>query len=170
MATQDNTFFLVNIGSEAKPNVYTKISPEDAQLTLMYKWRATKSASGGYYVATVDRTAKPLKTLRLSRLILNAPDGTHVDHKNGDTLDNRRENLRIATPQQNQANSQKHIKKSSIYKGVSWHKDACKWRVYIVFNRKQEALGLFSDELEAARAYDKRAEELFGEFARLNLE
>lgn len=105
----------------------------------------------------------------LHRLIMNAADDVHVDHINGDGLDNRRENLRIVTPQLNQANSRKHAEARSRFKGVSWSEAAQRWRAYIAVGRKQTHLGLFDDEISAARAYDAKARELFGEHAFTNL-
>lgn len=103
-------------------------------------------------------------TILMHRVIMNCPDDMEIDHRNGNTLDNRRENLRISTAAQNSANRKKRAKSQSAYKGVFWQKREGKWGA--------EAgdcwLGYFSDEQEAARAYDLKASELFGEFAHLN--
>jgi hypothetical protein len=93
-----------------------------------------------------------------------------LDHVNGDKLDNRKENLRRATQQENLRNKAKtESKTSSKYKGVSWHSTANRWRAYIVVDYKQIYLGLFDSEEDAAVAYNVKASELFGEFARLNI-
>lgn len=165
----ENDFFWVNCSSSRKPSARTKISREDAQTALLYKWSFTNGPSGQDYVRAIDRSTKPPRQVKLHRLIMNAPEGMHVDHINGDPLDNRRENLRIATPQQNQANSRKRAAATSHYKGVSWHKKSKQWRATINFNRKQEHLGFFKDQDLAAAAYDARARQLFGEFACPNL-
>lgn len=66
-------------------------------------------------------------------------------------------------------NEQRGAKNStSIYKGVSWNKATSKWRAYIQKDGKLHHLGLFTDEIEAAKAYNKAATEMFGEFANLN--
>jgi len=99
---------------------------------------------------------------------MSPPEDMHIDHINGDGLDNRRENLRIVSPRQNQANSRKHVLGQSRYKGVAWCQGAHKWRAYISPDRQQIHLGLYDTEIEAAAAYDTRAREIFGEHACLN--
>jgi hypothetical protein len=102
----------------------------------------------------------------MHRLLLT--NGNKVDHINGNKLDNRRENLRYCTSDQNMYNRRKHSKATSRYKGVFFEKALNKWRACIRFNKKLIYLGSFIDENEAALAYNKKAEELFGEFACLN--
>jgi hypothetical protein len=104
----------------------------------------------------------------MHRQILGAPPGQQVDHINGDTLDNRRVNLRLATHGQNQHNRGKYRNNKSGYKGVSWDKAAGKWRAQIKFNNKKYNLGRYHDPIEAALAYDAAAIRLHGAFARLN--
>jgi hypothetical protein len=93
-----------------------------------------------------------------------------VDHKNGDKLDNRRENLRICTIAENIRNSKTSTKKgkTSRYKGVYWVGRIKKWVARIHVDRKGLHVGVFTDEAEAARAYDVAARQHFGEFARTN--
>lgn len=108
------------------------------------------------------------KTTYMHRLLMNAPDGVEVDHINGNGLDNRRSNLRLATRQQNCVNRPPVPNKTSRFKGVSWCRSSKKWVAVIHTNRKKTTLGYFVDEKEAARAYDKEASIRFGEFAFLN--
>lgn len=100
-------------------------------------------------------------------------DGTEVDHINSNPLDNRKSNLRIVTRQQNNWNASKtkvknNIKTSSKYKGVYWAGNDNKWRVEITKDCKRYRMGYFKNEEDAARAYNLKASELFGEYAKLN--
>ena len=105
----------------------------------------------------------------MHREILNLTLGNklRVDHKNCNGLDNQKQNLRFATKSQNGMN-QKIRMGTSKYKGVSWHKNRNKWAVWICNNGKRQYLGYFTNEVDAAQAYDRKAKELFGEYARLN--
>lgn len=96
-----------------------------------------------------------------------------VDHINHDTLDNRRQNLRVVTRRQNQANMRKCSKAtSSKYKGVSWDKSRNKWMAAlgpkVEGKTRRIHLGRFDREEDAALAYNKGASALFGVFAKLN--
>ena len=104
----------------------------------------------------------------MHRLIANTPAHLFCDHINHDGLDNRRANIRNCTLKQNNANSRSAKNASSKYKGVSWNKLRKKWAAYIKKDYKQLYLGLFENEIEAAKAYDRKAAELFGKFAKLN--
>lgn len=97
----------------------------------------------------------------------------YLDHIDGDPLNNDISNIRETTTSQNGMNRKKNNSynsktTSSIYKGVSWHRQRNKWWVRIQINGKRKSIGLFTSETDAARAYDDAANELFGEFARMN--
>jgi dipeptidase D len=99
---------------------------------------------------------------------MNAPRGLLVDHKNNDTLDNRRANLRLATRRENSCNKRKQNNTFSRFIGVSFSKRRGKWCASISNSGKKIWLGYFVSEVEAARAYDDAAKRYHGEFARLN--
>ena len=134
---------------------------------LNLRWAGKRGRSGIIY-AIVSQWKGGLNTQLLHRLILGLkPGDPNVDHKDGNGLNNLRNNLRLATQSQNCMNRQKTWGISK-YKGVSWDKDVNKWRSHIAKNGSQICLGRYISEIEAAEAYDKKAIELFGEFARLN--
>lgn len=92
----------------------------------------------------------------------------HIDHIDGNKLNNRIENLRICTHNQNQHNQGIRASNKSGYKGVSWMKSVKKWHAQICCNSKVTHLGLYTCKIEAAKAYDEAAKQLHGEFAWLN--
>lgn len=108
--------------------------------------------------------------IHMHRLILglDSRDTRLCDHKNGNGLDNRRANLRIATTSQNLANRGKTRRNTSGYKGVMWFKRKRKWYARIRVSGKSVHLGYFDDPIDAAKAYDDAALKHFGEFAKTN--
>jgi len=121
----------------------------------------------GYAMRSYRKDGKYRKD-RMHRVVVNAPLGLDVDHINGNKLDNRRENLRIATRSQNNANKRMQSNNTSGYRGVNWHKQRGKWVAKIQVDRKSIHLGLYEKKEDAARAYNKAAVLYYGEFAQLN--
>ncbi len=138
------------------------VDPEDIPLVSQFRWHAHQGPGGHWYA--VRSTPTPMKM----HVFLMGRRG--VDHKNGNGLDNRRENLRFATQSQNQMNTRKR-KSSSKYKGVApplvGHRGKS-WAFRITIDGKKKSFGGFATEEDAARAYDEKAKEVYGEFAWLN--
>ena len=120
------------------------------------------------YVMPVDGKRKAA-LWHMHRIVAETPDGMVTDHINGNTLDNRRENLRVCMPNQNVKNMQKSTRPlSSPYKGVSFHKQSGKWQASIKTEYKQKWLGNFENQLDAAKAYNLAAIAQHGEYAKVN--
>jgi len=139
------------------------VDADDYDWLNRHKWCISKKRYS-FYACRQTHAEK----IFMHRVITNAPKGMLVDHIDGNGLNNRRSNLRICTIAQNNRNSRPWRRSYSKYKGVSWCQAAGKWRARIRPNHKQIHLGCFDTQIEAARAYDKKAKELFGEFAYLN--
>jgi hypothetical protein len=130
-----------------------------------YEWlsRWTWHLRGGYAIRLEKQ-----KHVYMHRQIMQPPAGMVVDHKNCNKLDNTRANLRICTRQENMRNRAKRQGTSSRFKGVSYSKRHGKYFATVYGEGESPFLGLFTDEVEAARAYDRKAVEVFGQFARPN--
>jgi len=133
-----------------------------------YAYTTVPHPDGGWYCPPDGRRRRRRTILHIHRLITGAPKGMDIDHINGNPLDNRKSNLRICTHTENMRNRGANKNNTSGYKGVGWHKKGKKWGATIKHNYKSVYIGLYEDKEEAARAYDKKAKELHGEFAYLN--
>jgi hypothetical protein len=142
----------------------TIVDEEDYDWLNQWKWHYSKVRDTGYAVRGDRISSGKLKIIRMHRLIVNPPVGMFIDHINGDRLDNRKCNLRICTNIQNSHN--RKINNGRKYKGVCFER--IKWRAYIDVNKVRIHLGMFSSEIDAAKAYNEAAVKYFGEFARLN--
>ena len=121
----------------------------------------------GYKTITINS-----KTFRVQRIIWimmfgHIPNGFFIDHINGNKLDNRLENLRLATNSQNQQNRPAPKNNSSGYRGVTWHKQMNKWMARICYKKKRKLIGFFDSPEEAYQAYKKEAKEIFTHIDRL---
>jgi hypothetical protein len=142
--------------------LYAMVDDEDYEMLAGHRWRLDRGNHPDY-----AKTGRE-KVVRMHAMIMGVPRPDHID---GDGLNNQRSNLRAASPRQQQMNT-KPKGGTSVYKGVSWLKwksgSGGKWQASIRINGRLTYLGLFSDEVEAAQAYDAAAALMFGEFARLN--
>ena len=146
------------------------IDPDDAARVLAFKWCAQRTSKGQRYYAVASIGARVRRErIHMHRLVANAPDGWEVDHINGDGLDDRKANLRIATRAENCRNRRGLVRgKSSQFKGVCYRPEKRRWIASIFVDGKSKHLGSFKIEQEAAKAYDDAAIEAFGEFACTN--
>ena len=150
------------------PNFICTIDTEVYDLIKGHRWSAYKAIAGKtYYAKTAIRKPDGQQTtIYIQHFVL--PDAKEIDHKDGNGLNNRKENLRSATHSQNMMNRKKINNTTSRFIGVHWREDVKKFRAYISINKKRVDLGHFKDEVEAAKRYDEKAKELHGEFAQLN--
>jgi hypothetical protein len=146
------------------------VDDEDYDFLMQWKWYALHSHKDIYYARrnryfTVDGVRKHTVVF-MARAIMNPPANMQVDHIDHNPLNNQKSNLRICCYLENNRNASKRINASTQYKGVLHVGNRI--RAYIGINNKNKHLGSFKTEEDAARAYDKKAKELFGEFANLN--
>jgi HNH endonuclease len=138
---------------------YALIDDKDFELVSQYKWHY----NNGY-----AKTWHKGKRIRMHRLIMNAPDGVEVDHRDLNKLNNQKANLRFCTTTQNNQNGKIRKNNTSGYKGVMLEKSTGHWRPGIYANGKCYYCGQFIDKHHAALAYDLWATDLHGEFANTN--
>lgn len=144
------------------------VDDEDYERISKFKWRSVKGNAGIYARRTPHKTLdRTSSTQQMHREIIGAKKGQIVDHINRNTLDNRRENLRLCTNGQNRANSKTTMGvRGSNYRGV--YKRGSKFRTQLRYNNKLYSIGTFNSEKEAAIAYNVAALNFHGEFATLN--
>ena len=142
------------------------VDDEDFERVNQYQWHVAKNKGTLWYAA-----ARPdgHKREYMHRFILNLGPGEMTDHKNGDGLDNRKENLRRCSNSENAHNSKLHGDNHSGFRGVSLHRPTNKWQTHIRINGQKVNLGYYANKIDAAKAYDQAAQKYFGEFARLNM-
>lgn len=141
-----------------------KIDDEDFDLISGRSWKVLRSRKRVYASYSYGKDSN--KSMLMHRLIMNAEKGQYVDHINGDTLDNRKENLRLCTNSQNLGNRGKQSNNNSGYKGVHFHDGS-----YVAKIRKDNivyTLGYSKDKIEAAKIYDMGSLHFYGEFSYLN--
>lgn len=144
------------------------VDDEDLSRLQKFTWSYTKqpgSLTG--YAQTWDSDRK--RMLRMHRVVLGlmtkATCRDHIDHVNRNGLDNRKSNLRLATPSQNHANEGLRSTNTSGFKGVTFDRSRNLWMAKITFRAKTVNLGRFRTPEEAHDAYMAKARELFGDFA-----
>lgn len=143
------------------------VDDEDFEYLSQWKWHLFRTKDGDYATRNIRLNSKRTK-IRMHTQLMTPPDGLVVDHRNGDGLDNRRSNLRVCTLTENNCN--RRGSGASKYLGVSYKSRQGKYtaQIYQHGKGKQIHLGSFLNEIDAARAYDRIAPSIHGEFARLN--
>ena len=144
------------------------VDAADFEELSLWKWCARSIKHLWYACRSVRDNDGKRKTVFLHRAILDAPGEMEVDHVNGNGLDNRRDNLRLATRTQNNHNRRIGTDNRSGFNGVSWSNTYHKWRATIGINGKRLHVGYYDDPIKAAVGRDLAAIKHYGEFACLN--
>lgn len=146
------------------------VDDEDYELLNSHRWYAAwaPGTESFYVIRKSPRVLRKRRTIHMHREIMGATKGEYVDHINHDTLDNRKENLRLCSNSQNHANQRMVVMNTSGFKGVSWYKALGKWQARLRADQKLRHIGFFKTALDAALAYDREALKTFGEFALTN--
>jgi hypothetical protein len=147
------------------------VDDEDFEYLNQFKWYANEWKRGKLYaVRNVRKNKKYIGYESMHRLLTKNNDKKLVtDHINGNTLDNRKSNLRICTISENSKNRKISINNKSGFKGVKYIEKLNKYRAEIYNNKKCYSLGYYIDPIDAARAYNNAAQKYHGEFAQLNV-
>lgn len=153
---------------------FALVDNDDFKFLSAYKWYARFDGLNYYAVRNGRYTKYGRVPIQMHRVIINASKGMFVDHINHNGLDNRKKNLRLCNKAENCRNQKIRANKTSQYKGVHLYKGTGRnfayraWRASISFEGRCICIGDFKLESVAALAYNKKAKELFGEFAYLN--
>jgi hypothetical protein len=150
------------------------IDDEDYGEVSRYRWHAVQKRGGRtwYAMTNLRRADGKRTTIEMHALILGKdPEGRQVDHRDGNGLNNRRENLRYATMSEQRRNAPARRNNKTGFKGVTLHYQATGLYVAQIGTKARRlTIGYFSSAEQAARAYDDKAREWFGEFARTNFD
>ena len=153
---------------------FALVDDEDYDWLMSWKWHLVVDRNNCAYAIRHTGTVNGERgIIRMHRLLMNTPSGMEVDHADGDGLNNQRNNLRNCSKAENQRNKKRQANNTSGFKGVvidyeNRLKRRKRIRAKIGYNGKVILLGRFSTVVDAAKAYDAKAKELYGEFARLN--
>lgn len=151
------------------------VDDEDYPYLSNFKWHLSNDKSGYRYAGTGLYLENQTITVPMHYFLTKRTLGKCVVFKNKNSLDNRKENLIICSVSESKHQNRKYKMRSdnrtglsSKHKGLTWNKKNKKWQVSIMKGRKRYYIGLFSDEVNGARAFNKRARELYGKYAYQN--
>lgn len=148
-----------------RSGLYFTIDEEDYDSVIQFKWYLLKGSNTNYARRNIRREDNSLSQQLLHTFLTGY---SRTDHINYNGLDCRRSNMRKVSDSQNQFNKRIQVGGTSKHKGVHWHKASQKWFAQIKADGKHYYLGLFVDEIEAAKAWDSKAKVLHGKYAVLN--
>lgn len=149
--------------------LFALVDDEDFEWLSASKWHAHKDHNTKDTYYAYRKHPEKNSTQAMHRIILGISDPTIlIDHRNGNTLDNQRHNLRICSHAENLRNMKLNSKNTSGFKGVNFLKDSGLWRARITYKGQRIILGHFNTAEEAAHAYNEACLTYYGEFARPN--
>lgn len=146
---------------------FTLVDDLDYEVLKRWTWHAKKDKSGKIYVQHTTHVGGTPVALKMHRFLMECPRGKVIDHINGDSLDNRRENLRIVSVRENNFNIRR-VAGATGLRGVSYNRSSKMYEANVSKDSVKYYLGMFDNAYDAARAYDEKALELFGELALTN--
>lgn len=159
---------------------FSLVDDEDYERVNQFKWHANEKYPGCFYayrkawIPSEIRTSKIkgliyhgyYKTIPMHRFIMNEPQNMEIDHIDGNGLNNQKNNLRLATHQQNMMNNRVRKTNKVGVAGICWDKANSKWRAFIQYKGKSYKLGRFTNIADAIKARKDKEKELFGDFLR----
>jgi hypothetical protein len=143
---------------------YAIVDAEDYERLAKHRWFAKKSGSNKFYACRTENG----RGISMHREIMQPAPGKVVDHIDGNGIYNRRRNMRNCTISQNAHNTNRPVKEGKVSKYIGVFRRDGKWGARLAYNGKQQHIGMFDTEIEAAMARDRKAIEVVGEYAKLN--
>lgn len=170
LARYDSGFFIFMKLIPLTKGMFAQVDDEDYEYLMQWKWSAHMTGKI-FYSRRVEYKNKKQYCIKMHRFILSMNDAKIVvDHIDHDGLNNQRYNLRKCSISENVRNSRKQLNKTSQYKGVSLDTQKYRGKLYFgwVVKVAGKSFGRFKNEIDAAKVYDIKAKEIFGEYAKLN--
>lgn len=152
---------------ELTKGLFAKVDDSDYEWLSAFKWTSSDQGKGRFYARRNIRKNGRLIKIYMHREIMQSKNGEICDHKDCDTLNNQRYNLRKCTKAENNRNRGKKKRASSRYIGVTITNSGT-WLAQMTHNGHHISIGTFKNETDAALAYNKKKVQLHGEFAQLN--